>query len=118
MTESIDLAKFCAAAADDIKAEDIQILDLGGISSFTDAFVICTANSDPQLRAIASNVRKRVKEKYNRLPLNEDGAPTSHWVVLDYGDVLVHVFQAFERSHYDLENLWKDAPQVEFSPLS
>lgn len=116
MIESIDLARFCAEAADDIKAEDISILNLEGISSFTDAFVICTANSDPQLRAIASNIRKRVKEEYGRLPLNEDGTPTSHWIVLDYGDVIIHVFQAFERRHYDLENLWKDAPQVEFSP--
>lgn len=105
-------AEACARAADDRKAEDIVLLDLRGISSFTDFFVICTATSEPQMKAVVSSVREAAREQFGRRPLNEDGFPASQWVAVDYGDVIVHVFNGERRAFYDLESLWKDAPRV------
>jgi len=112
MMESLDLAQACALAASDKKAEDIVILDLRELSSFTDAFVICSATSEPQMKAIASSIREQTREKHGRKPLNEDGFPASHWVAIDYGDVIVHVFNGEKREFYNLEGLWKDAAVV------
>jgi ribosome-associated protein len=112
MDDGEQLARACAAAADDKKAEDIVILDLRGISSFTDFFVICSGTSEPQLKAIASGIREMARETRNKRPLSEDGFPASQWVVLDYGDVIIHLFHAARRAHYSLEDLWGDAPRL------
>lgn len=104
------LARGCARAAADKKAEDILILDLRGISSFTDFFVICSASSEPQLKAINASVREFAKQEALRQPLNEDGFPSSHWIAIDLGEVVVHIFHSHLRGYYNLEQLWKDAP--------
>jgi ribosome-associated protein len=114
MSESEQLARACAEAAADKKAEDIQIIDLRGISDFTDFFIVCSGTSDPQLRAIASGVRTRVREEFGRGALSEDGAPASRWVVIDFAQVIVHVFHHEARSFYMLEDLWGDAPRIDF----
>lgn len=113
MTESEQLARAIAGAALDKKAEDLVALDMRGISSFTDFFIIASANSEPQLKAISSGIRERVREDLGKRPLSEDGFPVSQWVVLDYGDVIVHLFRAEKRAFYALENLWADAPRFD-----
>jgi ribosome-associated protein len=113
MTESEALARACAAAAADKKAENVVALDRRGISSFTDFFVICSGSSEPQLKAIASSIREKCREELDRKPASQDGFPISQWIVLDYGDVIVHLFHSEKREFYDLENLWSDARRLE-----
>lgn len=117
MIEGEALALACAEAAADKKAEDIVILDLRGISSFTDFFIVCSASSDPQLKAVASSIRESLREQGAK-PLNEQGIPTSQWVAIDFGEAIVHLFHSEKREFYDLENLWKDAPRIPFEPSS
>ncbi len=108
------LARACAEAAADRKAEDIQIIDLRGISDFTDFFIVCSGTSDPQLKAIAGAIRTKVREEFQKGALSEDGAATSRWVVIDFAQVIVHVFHHEARSFYMLEDLWGDAPRIPF----
>ncbi len=108
-SETIALA--AAQAAADKKATDIRVLDLRKISSFADYFVICTGNSEPHLKAIASEIREELRDSLG-LSTHADGFPASQWVVLDYGGVIVHVFHQEKRDFYDLESLWRDAPLV------
>lgn len=74
-----------------------------------DFFVICTGNSDRQIRAVAEGVREAIKEKYSRLPTAVEGKSQSGWVLMDYGDVIVHIFGEDEREFYNLESFWKEA---------
>jgi ribosome-associated protein len=90
------------------------VLDLRGISTFTDFFVICSATSEPQLKAIASEIETRLREDYAVRPVAIDGFPASQWMVLDYLQVVVHVFHREKREFYSLEDLWGDAPRVEW----
>lgn len=109
------LAKTIARIAADHKAVDIKILDLRKLTSFTDYFIICSGASDRQVQAVANSVYDDLK-KAGRLPISEEGVQTGLWALLDYGDVVVHVFYQDEREHYQLEKLWHDAPRVKFSP--
>lgn len=106
------LARLCVEFAEDKKALDPVILDLTAISALADYFVICSAQSEPQLKAIANGVEKSLKDDYDRRPLAVDGFPTSQWVVVDYGDVMLHIFHEQKRGVYALEDLWGDAPRV------
>jgi ribosome-associated protein len=106
------LARLCAEAALDKKAEDVVILDMRGISSFTDFFVIVSGTSEPQLKAIAGSIRERVREATGQRPTAEDGFPVSQWVIVDYGSVIVHIFHAEKRHVYGLEDLWNDARKI------
>ena len=90
-----------------------MVLDLRGISTFTDFFVICSANSEPQLKAIANEIETRLKEDHAVRPAAIDGFPASQWIVLDYIEVVVHIFHRDKRAFYSLEDLWGDAPRVE-----
>jgi len=109
---ALELAKQCVWAAQEKKALDPIILDLRNISSITDYLVICSAQSEPQIKAIANGVEQAVKEGLERHPLAVDGFPTSQWIVIDYGDVMFHIFHEQKRPVYALEDLWSDAPQV------
>jgi ribosome-associated protein len=111
-TSALDLARQCVASALDKKALDPIILDLRNISSITDYLVVCAAQSEPQIKAIANGVEQGVKETLERHPLAVDGFPTSQWIVVDYGDVMFHIFHEAKRGVYALEDLWSDAPQV------
>jgi ribosome-associated protein len=88
---------------------------LRGISSFTDYFVICSATSEPHLKAISSGVREGLHREFGLSPLSSEGVPASQWLVIDYNDVLIHIFQAEKRRFYALENLWSDAPRISYS---
>ena len=108
----LELAHRCVLAAQDKKAFDPIILDLQAISSICDFMVICSVQSEPQIKAIVNGVEKALKDDADRHPLAVDGFPTSQWVVIDYGDVMVHIFHEQKRGTYALEDLWSDAPQV------
>ena len=99
----------------DKKAVRIAILDLRGISSFADYFLICSGTSEPQLKALADAVRQAAREQGGRNPLKADGLPASQWVAVDFGDVIVHIFHHEAREFYDLESLWRDAPLREWT---
>ena len=91
-----------------------MLLDLRGISSFTDFFVICSASSEPQLKAIANEIETRLKEDHSVRATAVDGFPASQWIVLDYLEVVVHIFHRDKRAFYSLEDLWGDAPRIEW----
>jgi ribosome-associated protein len=118
-----ELALEIARYADEIQAEDITILDLQGnnagspISTLTDFFVICTGTSMPHLKAIRREIaRKLAAEHGGQKAGNADGTVESHWIVVDYADVIVHIFHKDMRPVYSLEDLWSDAPRVDFTP--
>ena len=98
--------------AEDKKAEDVVVLDLRGISTFTDFFVICSGTSEPHLKAISSGIREGLRERAGISPLASEGTVASQWVVMDYSDVLIHIFQKQKREFYALEGLWSDAPRL------
>jgi ribosome-associated protein len=104
-------AQRAARAALDKKAADLTVLDVHGVSSVTDYFLVCSGKSTPHLRTIVDAIRAELKEQGIR-PLHAEGKPESGWVLLDYGDVLVHVFLEATRAYYALERLWGDAPSV------
>ncbi|MBN2282643.1 MAG: ribosome silencing factor [Deltaproteobacteria bacterium] len=106
-TKSLVLA--CANAALERKAKDLTILKIKELSSFTDFFIICSGSSDRQVSAIADAVAEKLK-KLGILPLGIEGARGGKWVLMDYGDVVVHVFYEPVREFYDIERLWSDAP--------
>jgi ribosome-associated protein len=102
-------------AAESKKATDIKVLDLTGITSFTDYFVICTGANQRQIQAISDEVEMRLKDAGDR-PLSIEGYDQAEWVLADYGDFLVHVFSPASRNYYDLERLWRTAKAVEIPP--
>ena len=101
-----------ARAALEKKAEEVVVLDLRGVSGYTDFLVIGSGTSDRQLEAIAESVEKELAAQGHRV-IGSEGQRGGRWVLLDFGDVVVHVFHVDERAHYDLEGLWADAPRVE-----
>ena len=110
--KSEELARVAAGIAAGKKAEDIVALDLRGISSFTDFFVICSGTSEPHLKAILNDLEERLKKEHGVRPVAIDGFPMSQWVVADYTDVVVHIFHTEKRAYYSLEDLWSDAPRL------
>ena len=101
----------CARAAIDKKAENVKILDLSDISGFTDYFVIASGMSDRQVQAIADSIEEAMDAAGREL-LSTEGYSEGRWVLLDFGDVVIHVFLDALREYYDLENLWTEAPRV------
>lgn len=110
--DGLDLARRCVEYALDKKALDPVVLDLQAVSTITDYLVVCSAQSEPQLKAIANGVVKTLKDDFGRAPLAVDGFPTSQWIVVDYGEVMLHIFHESKRGIYALEDLWSDAKKV------
>jgi ribosome-associated protein len=100
-------------AAESKKATDIRVLDLTGLTSFTDYFVICTGSNSRQIQAVSDEVSLRLKD-LGELPLSIEGYEQAEWILADYGDFLVHIFSPKARAYYDLERLWRGARDVEF----
>lgn len=111
-----DLALYVAAAAER-KAEDVIVLDVRGMTSVADAFIICSGRSNRQVSALAEHVQRRLKDNGVR-PLSVDGIKDGHWVLMDYGHVVIHLFYDPMRRFYDLEGLWADAPRLDVSTLT
>jgi len=106
---SNELALACVKFAENRKAENITVLDVRGVTSVTDFFVICSGSSEPHLKAIINEIREKVFEAYHVHPTSMDGMVGTSWVVLDYYDVIIHVMRSDTRERYDLENFWGDA---------
>lgn len=111
--QSESLARRLAELADSKKAEDIVVLDMRGLVAYTDFLAICTARNDRQARAIVDEVRLQVKRDTGVLPGGVDGAGDAGWTILDYLDVVLHVFTTEARDRYQLEELWHEAPRIE-----
>lgn len=106
---------FLCDALDEEKAQDIVILNVQGLTLIADYFIICTGNSSTHLRAISEGVRQKIKDHVG-LRTKPEGVGESLWVVLDCGDVVVHIFSQDRREFYDLERLWSDAGKTEWVP--
>ncbi|ETI67163.1 ribosome silencing factor [Neobacillus vireti] len=113
-----ELLKIAVKAADDKRAEDILALNMQGISLIADYFIICHGNSDKQVQAIAREMKEKAQEKGYEVKRME-GFDEARWILIDMGDVVAHVFHRDERSYYNLERLWGDAPLEDvFSELN
>ncbi len=110
-TDSKTKSMLCLKAAIEKKAQDPVILELKGISSITDYFLICTGKSDRQVQAIAQGIEEALKKRGIR-PIGQEGATQGRWILMDYEDVVVHIFLEAVRKFYDLEGLWIDAPRI------
>jgi len=108
-----ELAVAAAEIARDDRADDIVVLDLRGISPVTDYFVICTGTSDRQMRTVADDIARRGRQVGMR-PWHVEGMDSAEWILLDFVDLVVHVFDAAHRKYYDLELLWGEAPRVDW----
>jgi ribosome-associated protein len=109
--EPDDLARKIVDAAADKQAEDVLLLDISKVASFADYFVIASGTTGRQIQAIIESVEEAVSGDGVR-PIGREGEPDSGWVLLDYGDVIVHIFGPEERAYYDLESLWATATPV------
>ena len=115
-TPGTALARAVADAADMKKAENIVILDVRGLSMITDFLVIASGSSMPHLRAIRNEIAERIREDREEKPHSAQGMAESQWMLLDYGDVVAHVFLNEKRELYALEDLWSDAPRLAWTP--
>jgi ribosome-associated protein len=97
-----------ARAADAKQAKDIRVLDLREVTAFADFFVVCTGTNSRQIQAIADEIESQLK-KLGEHPANVEGYHNAEWVLMDYGDYLIHIFSEKARAYYDLERLWRDA---------
>ena len=113
MSASERLARRVASLADAKKAEDVVVLDMRGLVAYTDFLAICTARSERQAKAIADEVRLRLKQEAGLLPAGVDGGSEAGWTILDYLDCVLHVFTPEARERYALEDLWHEAPRLE-----
>lgn len=113
MPDPKTLAEFCAKCADDKLAENIKVISVGAVSSIADYYVIATANSEPQLHALCSEIERRVRDEYKLHPSRTDGFGTGGWNLIDFNSVLVHLMTPEMRERYNLEGLWGDAVTVD-----
>jgi ribosome-associated protein len=110
--DSLPFAQFIASVLDGRLAEDIRVVDLRGVSSLTDAVVIASATSKPHLRGLESEVAKRVRAECDNDSARISGDPESAWIVMDYFNVIVHLFLPEAREYYDIESLWKEGKSL------
>lgn len=110
LDEEVKLALVCAA---DKKAFDLRALDLREIASFTEFFIIASGANQRQVQAIADEIEEQLKKQLKSKPVRTEGYSAAEWVLMDYGDFIVHIFEQKAREFYDLERLWRDAKRVE-----
>tara|TARA_R110002124_G_scaffold233351_3_gene398560 strand:+ start:701 stop:1072 length:372 start_codon:yes stop_codon:yes gene_type:complete len=114
-----DLIAEIIKGIDDVKGEDVQLLDLRGIeNTVCDYFIICSGSSNTQVKAISSSIQKVVSKSIKDKPWHIEGEINSEWVLMDYVNVVVHVFQKNIREYYDIESLWGDAKITKISPTN
>lgn len=106
-------AQLAIKCADDKKAVNLIALDLRDIASFTEFFIITSGTNQRQVQAIADEINEQLKKQIDARPIRLEGYNTAEWVLLDYGDFIVHIFEQKSREFYDLERLWRDARKVE-----
>lgn len=115
--EALELAAIVVRVALDTKADEMVVLDLDGRTSYSDHFILCNGSNPRQVRAIANNVLSTLKKEHGILPVGVEGLDSGKWVLVDLGDVVLHVFEFTLRGYYDLDGLWIDAPRVPLSAL-
>ena len=118
VVDSKELALQIASAAEEKKAQDIVLLKVTDVSYLTDYFVIITGFSRTQLKAIAESIEEKIEEQYNRFPVRASGKREGDWIVIDYADVIVHIFLPEEREYYNLEAFWGHAERIEYSAIN
>ncbi len=114
--DTTELALGAAAIAYDKKAEDIMVLDMRGLVDYTDHLVICTGRTPRQTKAIAEDLRYRLKHDFGVTPRQVEGQKEGDWILVDALDVVIHVFTPEAREFYRLERLWREAPNTPFDP--
>jgi ribosome-associated protein len=107
----LELARHIVELAEDKKAADIILLDLAGLTTMADYFIICSGGSERQLEAIASGIIGSLRDEKTR-PIGREGTAASHWVLVDFGSVVVHIFTPPERDYYGLEKYWSEAKTI------
>ncbi len=112
---SRDLACLAARAADDKKATDTLVIEVGPILAVTEYFVITSASNRRLVRSLTDEIEQAVREATGRSPLRVEGAREHQWVLIDYGDIVVHVFSDETRSFYEIERLYRDAPFIDWT---
>ena len=112
------LVEIAVDAAAEKQASDVVVLDLSELLQIVDYFVICSGGSERQVKTIAEEIERRIKEETSLGPKRREGTTDGGWVLLDYIDFVVHVFSEEKRAYYDLERLWKDAPVVELANVA
>lgn len=110
--EAIALAVAAAEGAEDVKATDLALLDVSDLLAIVDLFLLVTASSDRQLKAAADRIEGRLRD-HTRKPLRREGSPDAGWVLLDYGELVCHLFLPEQRQLYSLERLWADVPRLD-----
>jgi ribosome-associated protein len=113
--DALEKARLCLSIIEERKAEDPILFNVGNLTSVTDYFVIASGNSSRQVQAIANHTRRRMKEKGFRV-YGIEGEKEGHWVLMDYGEVIIHIFYKPFRELYDLEGLWFEAPRINLGP--
>ena len=116
--EAIEAALAAAAAIDDKKGLDIALLDISELLVVTDVFVIASGTSTRHVKTLGDEAEAQLKAELGRQPLRREGREYSRWLLLDYGDLVIHVFDQETRDYYELERLWADAPVIDFEPAS
>lgn len=111
LDESLQRAQACASIALDKKATDVSVLNVQAITSYADYIMICSAQSERQVQAIAHSIQDELK-KHGVRPLHVEGLEQSNWILIDYGDVICHVLLESTRHYYNLDALWENAVQV------
>lgn len=111
---SLDIAQCAARAADAKKADEVVILNLEGLSDVCDAIVVCTGSNSRLADSVIDEVEERIHTTYHLSPLSIEGRADGRWILMDYGNVVVHVFLPEARDYYRIEHLWGDAPEVSF----
>ncbi len=114
--EPEELSQLAAKAAQDKKAEDVMLLDLRELTIMCDYFLVCTARNTQHVKAVVDGIEERLEEAGRRVR-HIEGMASGRWVLMDYGDVIVHVFLPEERAFYDLERLWADARMTELAAV-
>jgi ribosome-associated protein len=113
LDEEVKLALICASEK---KASQLTVIDLREVASFTEFFLIASGNNQRQVQAISDEINEQLKKQLDSRPVRIEGYSTGEWILLDYGDFIVHVFEKNAREFYDLERLWLDAKRVEIPP--
>ena len=101
---------------DSKKGADIKVLDISGVTTMADYFIICQGNSNTQMKAIAEEIEEKLSENGIK-PIGREGMSTAYWILMDYSDVIVHIFSSESRNFYAIENLWADADEVDISSI-
>ncbi len=110
-SSSHEQAIFIAQSANEKKAEDVMVLEVGDLTSIADYFIFASGDSERQVRGLAAVIEKEMTLRYHTQPVIE-GKETANWILMDYGDIIVHIFRTDIRQYYALEKMWADAPQL------